>query len=112
MPTYEYECTDCAHRFDAFHGMTEEPIQQCPKCNAPVRRLIGGGVGIIFKGSGFYSTDSRSSSPKTDTQTDTKESKEETKSDTTASETKSDSKSTGEKKGSDTKKTEKVSTSG
>lgn len=62
MPTYEYECRSCEHRFEVFQGITEDAIDTCPKCGESVRRLIGGGAGIIFKGSGFYVTDSRSSS--------------------------------------------------
>ena len=60
MPTYDYECTSCKHAFEAFQSMTDEPLDSCPKCGKRVRRLIGGGMGIIFKGSGFYSTDNRS----------------------------------------------------
>jgi len=60
MPTYEYECLHCHHRFEAFQQMADEPIDTCPKCGKRVRRLIHGGMGIIFKGSGFYSTDNRS----------------------------------------------------
>jgi len=58
MPTYEYKCEDCSHVFEAFHGMTEDPLEECPKCGEKaLRRLIGGGAGIIFKGSGFWETD-------------------------------------------------------
>jgi putative FmdB family regulatory protein len=57
MPTYEYECKSCSHIFEAFHGMSESPIKVCPQCGNEVRRLINGGNGIIFKGSGFYVTD-------------------------------------------------------
>lgn len=60
MPTYEYECLYCNHTFEAFQRMTDEPLDSCPKCGKKVRRLINGGMGIIFKGSGFYSTDNRS----------------------------------------------------
>jgi putative FmdB family regulatory protein len=59
MPTYDYECTACKHTFEAFQSMADDPLEECPKCGKKVRRLIGGGMGIIFKGSGFYSTDSR-----------------------------------------------------
>lgn len=59
MPTYDYECTKCAHAFEAFQKMSDPPLKFCPKCKAPVRRLIGAGAGIIFKGSGFYATDYR-----------------------------------------------------
>lgn len=61
MPTYEYECAVCSHRFEVFQRITAEPLRECPKCNGAVQRLPGTGVGIIFKGSGFYATDHRSS---------------------------------------------------
>ena len=65
MPTYDYECDKCEHTFEAFQSMTEKPIRVCPECKSrKVRRLIGTGAAIIFKGSGFYSTDYRSQSDK------------------------------------------------
>jgi putative FmdB family regulatory protein len=72
MPTYEYTCAKCGQHFDAFQSMRDEPFRECPKelCRLPkwghgkVKRLLGTGAGIIFKGSGFYSTDYRSSSYK------------------------------------------------
>lgn len=64
MPTYEYECEKCGHRFEVFQSMTEPPRKRCPKCRSKVRRLIGGGAGIVFKGTGFYQTDYRSNSYK------------------------------------------------
>jgi len=64
VPTYEYECQKCAHRFEKFHSMTAKPIRTCPKCKGPVRKIIGSGAGIIFKGKGFYQTDYRSDSYK------------------------------------------------
>jgi putative FmdB family regulatory protein len=60
MPTYEYECRVCHHRFEEFQGISEKPIQTCPQCKGKVDRLISGGAGILFKGSGFYATDYRS----------------------------------------------------
>ena len=57
MPTYEYECQKCKKMFELFQSITEEPVKTCPKCKGKVKRLIGGGSGIIFKGSGFYQTD-------------------------------------------------------
>lgn len=57
MPTYEYECSRCNNRFEELQSMTADPISKCPKCSGPVKRLISAGVGIIFKGSGFYTTD-------------------------------------------------------
>ena len=68
MPTYEYHCQKCDQNFEAFQSMRDKPFTQCPKelCRLPkwghgkVKRLLGTGAGIIFKGSGFYSTDYRS----------------------------------------------------
>lgn len=57
MPTYEYECDKCKKHFDIFQSMTAEAIKKCPECGGKFHRLIGGGSGIIFKGSGFYETD-------------------------------------------------------
>ena len=59
MPTYEYECGNCKERFEVFQSITAEPLKSCPKCSGSVKRLIGAGAGIIFKGSGFYATDYR-----------------------------------------------------
>jgi putative FmdB family regulatory protein len=57
MPTYGYECKSCGHTFDVFQSMKDEPVKICPQCGREVRRLINGGTGVIFKGSGFYVTD-------------------------------------------------------
>ena len=58
MPTYEYECKKCRHRFEAFQSITAGALRKCPECGRmQLRRLIGAGAGIIFKGSGFYVTD-------------------------------------------------------
>lgn len=71
MPTYEYECTKCGQIFEVFHSITSKPRKtiktDCEQCDnkAPVRRLLGTGGGVIFKGSGFYETDYRSESYKT-----------------------------------------------
>lgn len=62
MPTYEYECLKCGHHFERFQSMTEAPVKRCPKCRCKVRRVVGTGAGIIFKGAGFYETDYRSKS--------------------------------------------------
>src|SRR2546428_2338965 len=72
MPTYEYSCQKCGQNFEAFQSMRDEPFRQCPKelCQLPkwghgkVKRLLGTGAGLIFKGSGFYTTDYRSPSYK------------------------------------------------
>ncbi len=57
MPTYEYMCVNCDYRFEEFQSMSDSPLTECPKCGGAVKRLIGGGNGLIFKGSGFYITD-------------------------------------------------------
>jgi putative FmdB family regulatory protein len=57
MPTYEYECSECGHRFELFQNIKDQPLKTCPKCGKKVNRLIGTGGGIIFRGSGFYCTD-------------------------------------------------------
>ena len=61
MPTYEYRCTKCGHKFEKFQSITAPPLKQCPACKKnTAQRLIGTGAGLIFKGSGFYITDYRS----------------------------------------------------
>jgi putative FmdB family regulatory protein len=62
MPTYEYECKSCGHTFDFFQNMSDAPLKVCPQCGSELRRLINGGTGVIFKGSGFYVTDKKKSS--------------------------------------------------
>ncbi|MGE3171151.1 MAG: FmdB family zinc ribbon protein [Planctomycetota bacterium] len=58
MPTYDYVCQACGHRFEEFHSMTRKPLRKCPECSKnALERLIGAGAGVIFKGSGFYQTD-------------------------------------------------------
>lgn len=58
MPTYDYKCENCGHEFEAFQSMKDEPLKKCPKCGKnKLKKLISGGAGLIFKGSGFYLTD-------------------------------------------------------
>jgi putative FmdB family regulatory protein len=64
MPTYQYKCPQCGHEFEEFQKMTDLPIEVCPKCKGKTHRLVSGGAGFLFKGSGFYITDYRSSSYK------------------------------------------------
>jgi putative FmdB family regulatory protein len=65
MPTYDYICDDCGHEFEAYESITAEPQTDCPECRHPkLRRKIGPGAAILFKGSGFYQTDYRSESYK------------------------------------------------
>ena len=65
MPTYDYECGACGHKLEMFQSITAPPTRKCPACGKrKLRRLIGSGAGVIFKGSGFYQTDYRSESYK------------------------------------------------
>jgi len=57
MPTYDYKCNECGHLYEYFQTMSDAPLKNCPECNGVVRRLVSGGSGLIFKGSGFYLTD-------------------------------------------------------
>lgn len=104
MPTYAYVCGQCSHEFDAFQSITAKPMRKCPACGkSALKRLIGSGGGIIFKGSGFYCTDYRSDGYKKAATGDNgstkpaekKENKTETKTSPAAAKTES---STGEKK--------------
>jgi putative FmdB family regulatory protein len=65
MPTYDYECLACKHRFEVFQSMKDEPVQFCVKCNGKVRKLFAN-TGIIFKGSGFYVNDYKKNSTAND----------------------------------------------
>ena len=60
MPTYDYQCQDCGYTFEVFQSMTARKLRRCPRCRGKLKRLLGTGAGIIFKGSGFYETDYRS----------------------------------------------------
>jgi putative FmdB family regulatory protein len=63
MPTYDYKCKACDHRFEKFQQMSARPVRKCPGCGKlSAKRLIGTGAGVIFKGSGFYQTDYRNKS--------------------------------------------------
>ena len=99
MPTYEYKCRACGHRFEAVQSFSDEPLKECEKCGGELGKVFGS-IGITFKGSGFYRTDSRSSSTvkagngKENSKTDTKSES----SDSSKSEAKSDSKSDSTKK--------------
>jgi putative FmdB family regulatory protein len=71
MPTYDYACSACGHRFEEFQSMSADPLKKCPACKKQkLERLIGPGAGVIFKGSGFYQTDYRGSSYASDAKKD------------------------------------------
>jgi len=95
MPTYGYRCKSCSYEFDEFQKITDNPLVQCPSCKKhTLARVIGGGAGLVFKGSGFYLTDyKRSGGDKKSKEGEKKESKAETKTESKKSDT-SSSKST------------------
>jgi putative FmdB family regulatory protein len=70
MPTYDYQCSACGHRYEVFQRMSDRPKRTCPKCKGRVKRLIGTGAGLLFKGSGFYVTDYRSAGYRKDAKAD------------------------------------------
>ncbi|KPK65121.1 MAG: hypothetical protein AMS21_05595 [Gemmatimonas sp. SG8_38_2] len=80
MPTYEYKCGNCGHRFEKFFTkITESSSIECPRCEGLAERLISGGAGLVFKGSGFYITDYRSDSYKEGAKNEEKPAKSEAK---------------------------------
>ena len=83
MPTYEYACKSCGHRFEINQRFTDDPLSECPQCQGPLRKVFGN-VGITFKGSGFYKTDSRSSSTSSDTASSSSSSSSSSTSSTTS----------------------------
>lgn len=83
MPNYDYECLECGKRFEVFQSMKDDKLTDCPEpdCEGKVKRLLGTGGGIIFKGSGFYQTDYRSSSYQSGAKADKPAEKSESKPD-------------------------------
>jgi len=112
MPTYEYECLACKTRFERFQKFAEPPVTECPECGSAVRKVLFA-AGIVFKGSGWYKTDSRPSTSENGSSTaTTSDTKTETKSDA-KTETKSDGKSEAKgDSGSDNKSKSKSSSDG
>ena len=99
MPTYEYECQNCDHRFDILQRITADRLTTCPECKQDtLKRLIGGGSGIIFKGSGFYSTDNRTGGAGSSGSSSSSDSSKSDSSSSDSSKGKSDSKSKSEAK--------------
>ena len=94
MPTYDYVCNACEHEFEEFQSITAKPLRKCPSCGKTrLKRLIGTGAGVIFKGSGFYETDYRSENYKKAAKAE----KDAVEGKGDAKDKKSDSKSTGDK---------------
>ena len=89
MPTYEYACSTCGHRFDVRQSFSEDPINDCPQCGASVRRVLYP-AGVIFKGSGWYATDSRKGSASHSSSSSTTDSSSSSSSESTATEAKPD----------------------
>jgi putative FmdB family regulatory protein len=90
LPTYQYRCTECDHAFEQFQSFTDDALTDCPACGGRLRKVFNA-VGVVFKGSGFYRTDSRAGTSATDGAAAKSETKSETKTET-KSETKSESK--------------------
>ena len=94
MPTYDYECSQCHHQWEVFQSITAKPLRKCPECGKlKAKRIIGAGGGIIFKGSGFYETDYRSSSYKKAAAADSKAQAASSESKSSSSDSGSSSKS-------------------
>jgi putative FmdB family regulatory protein len=96
MPTYQYACTECGHDFEQFQSFSEDSLTECPECSGKLRKLFNA-VGVVFKGSGFYRTDSRSSDrsasePKSEATTDAHPDKKPEKKPEKKAETKAESK--------------------
>lgn len=102
MPTYSYACTECDNRFDAVQAFTDNALEECPQCSGRLRKLFGP-VGVVFKGSGFYRTDSRAGSSSSSSNGETKKSSTSTESSSSSgssSDSSSAPKSNGESKSS------------
>jgi putative FmdB family regulatory protein len=87
VPTYQYACKECGHAFDQVQSFTDDTLTECPECDGRLRKVFNA-VGVVFKGSGFYRTDSRGKTSASETGSSSSESK----SDSSSSEPKSDSK--------------------
>jgi len=92
VPTYQYACTECSHSFEQFQSFSDDALTECPECEGRLRKLFNA-VGVVFKGSGFYRTDSRASNGSSDG----------AKSDSSTSETKTSDTKTSDAKTSETK---------
>ncbi|MGC1212454.1 MAG: FmdB family zinc ribbon protein, partial [Micromonospora sp.] len=102
VPTYQYACTACGHQLEAVQSFSDEPLTECPACEGRLRKLFNS-VGVVFKGSGFYRTDSRSSGSDSTTGTVSKPAKSETSSGSSSSSTGSTNGSSAASNGGSTK---------
>ncbi|MEK0425246.1 MAG: hypothetical protein RJB11_1337 [Planctomycetota bacterium] len=113
MPTYDYECDACGHRFELFQSISADPEKKCPECKKlKLRRLIGTGAAVVFKGSGFYQTDYRSDSYKKSAAADSSpssSSSEKASSEKSSSEKSTSDKSTNKSAGGSSSSAEKKS---
>lgn len=82
MPTYEYQCKDCGFKFEEFQSIVDAPLEKCPSCQGKLERLLSGGAGLIFKGSGFYITDYKRNKAKANSDSTSKPKESESKSKT------------------------------
>ncbi|HWD06867.1 MAG TPA: FmdB family zinc ribbon protein [Amycolatopsis sp.] len=98
MPTYQYACKECDHRFEAVQSFSDASLTVCPQCSGPLRKVFSS-VGVVFKGSGFYRNDSRDSNKSSTSAAPAKSEKSSDKPAETKSETKSDSSSTSSSSG-------------
>ncbi|MFI6026151.1 FmdB family zinc ribbon protein [Amycolatopsis magusensis] len=104
MPTYQYACKECDHRFEAVQSFSDDSLTECPQCTGPLRKLYGA-VGVIFKGSGFYRNDSRSDSKSGSSSTSSKPAETAAKSDSSGSSSTTSSASSSSSSSSTTTKT-------
>jgi putative FmdB family regulatory protein len=91
MPTYEYTCKECGEHLEVFQSFSEDPLTVCPRCGGELRKVFGN-VGIVFKGSGFYKTDSRSSNKAASSSSKTETKSEAVSASTASTESKGESK--------------------
>ncbi len=93
MPTYSYACTECDNRFDAVQAFTDDALTTCPQCSGRLRKMFNS-VGVVFKGSGFYRTDSRESTKTTTSKSDSSSSSSSSEKSSSSSDSSSSSSST------------------
>ena len=92
MPTYQYACKECGHAFDQVQSFSDDALTECPECDGRLRKVFNA-VGVVFKGSGFYRTDSRGASSSSEPGSSSSESKSESSSGESKSDSKKESKS-------------------